>query len=318
MSAQCVDPITTRDTTASAANARPHFSGTLRMATPETEHTVILVHGTFAADDREEGTRRWWQRGSSFVQSLKRQIKSETDPKLTCAPPGEAQFYSPPWWKRLWRKYTAKHRPTARSLPALDGVFHWSGENRESARRQAAALLLDHLNYFNSQGPFHVIAHSHGGAVLWEALSLAAASANPSTPTEPTSEQSPSAPTPLRNLQSCTTVATPFLHYAADVWSVTALLPLVLLIVAFCYEGPWFWDTWNQLFFSLPWSPFTKFAGFLWLYAAALLSVSLLARLAWSCYYYESVIQENPDLVPEVRQHQRDDIVSSILALLPG
>jgi hypothetical protein len=271
------------------------------------DQVVILVHGTFAADDRDDGTDRWWQRNSPVAQSLAEEVRLLNGAPVRCAPEGVGHFYSPPWWKRLWRRYVSEKCLGESIQSSMDAVFHWSGHNRESARRQAGAMLLDHLKSFDSRGPFHVVAHSHGGGVLWEALSLAAAE----TPDDQRGG-------PLQNLRSCTTVATPFLRYSPDFWAVTAVLPLGALALLLWFQMPWFWDVWAQLFPSIGWNPYIKFAAFLVLYSFIILTVSLLMRAAWSWYYYESVIQENAQLVPEVRQHQRDDIVSSLLALAPA
>ena len=48
-------------------------------------------------------------------------------------------------------------------------------ENSEAPRRLAARRLLTCLNWYEEQGlHYHLVAHSHGGSVLWEALQLGA------------------------------------------------------------------------------------------------------------------------------------------------
>jgi hypothetical protein len=59
-----------------------------------------------------------------------------------------------------------------------------------------SALLLERLRRENEKGPFHVVAHSHGGMVLWHALMLAV-----------------ERQIPLDNLRSWITVGTPFIFY---------------------------------------------------------------------------------------------------------
>src|SRR5262249_37770961 len=52
-----------------------------------------------------------------------------------------------------------------------DQGFHWSGENSWVARTQAAAELRSYvLNLRNEGWCCHIVAHSHGGNVVLEAL----------------------------------------------------------------------------------------------------------------------------------------------------
>jgi hypothetical protein len=98
---------------------------------------VVLVHGTYAARDADEGDD-WWQR--------------ESGP-----------------WKELRDRL-----PQGVELPERGRLFHWSGENSERARIKAASDLLAYLLRLESDGRrFHLIGHSHGGSVIWHALRLA-------------------------------------------------------------------------------------------------------------------------------------------------
>ena len=97
---------------------------------------VILVHGTYAASDADEGPS-WWQRGSKAWCALSEKL-----------PPGA-------------------------QLPEQGRVFHWSGDNSERARIKAAQDLLTFLLELEAKGrSYHLIGHSHGGSVIWHALRL--------------------------------------------------------------------------------------------------------------------------------------------------
>src|SRR4051794_31883580 len=96
-------------------------------ANPETCEVVLLIHGTGAAADADDG-QKWWQRGSNFVRYL------------------ESHFGS--------------------SISCQETVFHWSGANSERARRAAGERLLSVLSSYEKQGRrYHLIGHSHGGSV---------------------------------------------------------------------------------------------------------------------------------------------------------
>jgi len=101
------------------------------------DELVICVHGTFAADKRQQDTgHRWWQRGSDT-------------------------------WQKL-----AEGLPDGVTLPAENmQLFHWSGENSQVARLKASNRLLALLLDLERQGRvYHLVGHSHGGSVIWEAL----------------------------------------------------------------------------------------------------------------------------------------------------
>ena len=72
--------------------------------------------------------------------------------------------------------------------------FDWTGSNSEESRRTAGERLGAVLREREANGvPYHLIAHSHGGSVVWHALV--------------------DAKRPLGQLQSWTTVGTPFLTF---------------------------------------------------------------------------------------------------------
>ena len=93
---------------------------------------VILIHGT-AAGDIEDSGERWWQLGSQTRQFLDDRLK------------GVAHCDTQP--------------------------FHWSGENSQQERLNAATRLALIINDLESkQQKYHLVAHSHGGSVVWQML----------------------------------------------------------------------------------------------------------------------------------------------------
>jgi hypothetical protein len=100
--------------------------------------TVLLIHGTFAAP--KDGRLQWWQPGSQFCDELDRRLSDL----------GSAA--------RCWAH-------------GRDGPFCWSGLNSWIDRSQGAARLVEELRRLTDAGwRCHMIAHSHGGLVLLEAL----------------------------------------------------------------------------------------------------------------------------------------------------
>lgn len=96
---------------------------------------IVTVHGTNDAlpDSRGE---QWWQIGSPFAQMLGRELA-----------------------QRGWSE--------AEIVP-----HHWSGANSDADRLRAAKLLAARIRALGKQGrPLAILAHSHGGNVVMEAVS---------------------------------------------------------------------------------------------------------------------------------------------------
>src|SRR4051794_8016919 len=105
--------------------------------TTAPEELVVLVHGTFA-NDRDGGDEgeRWWQRGS-----------------------------------RAWQRLQDALPPGTRLPPANARLFHWSGRNSHVDRWAASIKLLARLLQLERDGySYHLVGHSHGGSVMWEAM----------------------------------------------------------------------------------------------------------------------------------------------------
>jgi len=111
------------------------------------KETVIIVHGTWAAP--KPGVNRWYQ-------------------PVNGAAPGTARF-------------TAKLDAALEERGSLarcwahcsqhDQAFYWSGENSWVERTRAAAELGDYVSNLRNEGwRCHIVAHSHGGNVVLEAL----------------------------------------------------------------------------------------------------------------------------------------------------
>jgi len=103
---------------------------------------IVTVHGTNDAHADDEGGR-WWQRGSKFTE-------------------------------RLIYDLAQRGITNAEIVP-----LHWSGQNSDFDRLASAARLAKTLRKLDRAGrPHAVIAHSHGGNVTVEGLTLAGRSAH--------------------------------------------------------------------------------------------------------------------------------------------
>jgi hypothetical protein len=109
------------------------------------KETVIIVHGTWAAP--APGVIRWYQPADGvptegFIARLNAALQRR----------GSAA--------RCWAHCTEGAK-----------IFYWSGENSWVARTQAAAALGDYVAKLRKEGwCCHIVAHSHGGNVVLEAL----------------------------------------------------------------------------------------------------------------------------------------------------
>lgn len=122
------------DSTAARAADQQAAASEGERAVSDQHPLVVTVHGTFAADLNDDG-EQWWQRGSAFMTALANRLADKGFPKIAVQP------------------------------------FHWPGLNSDQARLRAAAALAGALAAAKRNGrPVAVLAHSHGGNVLMEAL----------------------------------------------------------------------------------------------------------------------------------------------------
>lgn len=143
----------------------------------ETPSNLIFVHGTFAQRLSDRGDA-WWQLDSGFSQRTEEKLRGL-------------------------------------ALPSRE-AFHWSGENSDVFRVFDSSHLFDRLCRENEKGPFHVIAHSHGGMVLFHALMLAVEKKMP-----------------LENLRSWITVGTPFIFYSPSFKRISVGYALPVVFASF-------------------------------------------------------------------------------------
>lgn len=150
---------------------------------PETEtdsaEIAIMVHGTYAGAEENCG-ESWWQSGSPVGTKIQALL------------------------------------PSSIRVAKESEVFHWSGDNSERSRNKAAAKLLRHLRSLDQQGQdYHLVGHSHGGSVIWNAIQLSALLRRP-----------------LRGLKSWTTIGTPFMqHRSCGALNAKNLIGLIIGLV---------------------------------------------------------------------------------------
>jgi hypothetical protein len=140
------------------------------------ESVAVMVHGTYSASPDDSG-QRWWQAGSPTANKVQELL------------------------------------PDSIRVAKQKEVFHWSGENSERARSKAASKLLRHLHRLEDQDhDYHLVGHSHGGSVIWNALQMSVLLKRP-----------------LRGLASWTTVGTPFMqHRSRGALNLKNLLGLIV------------------------------------------------------------------------------------------
>jgi hypothetical protein len=110
------------------------------------KETVIIVHGTYAAP--KPGMTQWYQpvkgapAAEGFIAKLDAALHKRGSPA------------------RCWAHCDEGHQ-----------FFQWSGENSWVARTSAASALGDYVERLQNEGwRCHIVAHSHGGNVVSEAL----------------------------------------------------------------------------------------------------------------------------------------------------
>jgi hypothetical protein len=110
------------------------------------KETVIIVHGTWAALDPKR--KQWYDRidGDAVSRGFVAKLNDELEKRGSQA--------------RCWSHCTEG-----------DQIFQWTGKNSWLDRTQAAAELGNSVAELQSRGwCCHIVAHSHGGNVVVEAL----------------------------------------------------------------------------------------------------------------------------------------------------
>lgn len=118
-----------------------------------TKETIIIVHGTWAAPKPDR--LQWYQpnkeaKRGGFIENLDLALQER----------GSSA--------RCWAHCSDQ-----------DPMFHWSGDNSWIARASAASALAHYIVKLRGDGwNCHIIAHSHGGNVVLDALGQLATPAN--------------------------------------------------------------------------------------------------------------------------------------------
>jgi hypothetical protein len=119
------------------------------------KETVVIVHGTWAAPEPDK--TQWYQQPDGaaapggFVSKLDAALQERGSPA------------------RCWAHCTEG-----------DPTFQWSGENSWIARTRAAGALADYVAKLRGEGwRCHIVAHSHGGNIVVEALPQIIAAPSP-------------------------------------------------------------------------------------------------------------------------------------------
>jgi hypothetical protein len=253
------------------------------------EGYVLLVHGTFAYQERDEG-KGWFQRRNEACLKLARRLgaRYRVNPKVVPRKGGGHEEVPEP-------------------------VFCWSGRNSERARRLAAEALLGRLGWFEARGlPYHVVAHSHGGSVLWEALQLAVARRPPAGPTPPGGR--PPGP-PLAHLESWTTVGTPFLHFVPSLSWLRGLVLLGVTLAVLARQASWLGDTWRAVGQGLGLGPFGAFCGLTLAYAAWAVVPALILLAAFRVFKVART-QASPTAFPDARTIEFFRLIQAFATML--
>jgi hypothetical protein len=136
----------------------------------EPRETVVVVHGTFAGPWTPELQPNWWMPEGSFCIQLDAALQRLGSNTRCWQHLNFDRFISP---TQPGVVAALGYRPMSLVLAEPHTVFRWSGDNSERARRRAGFALLEYLHSLDKDpriGKIHLVAHSHGGNVVLNAL----------------------------------------------------------------------------------------------------------------------------------------------------
>jgi hypothetical protein len=137
--------------------SQPHRRRLLFRDGPADE-TVLVIHGTFANAGGPAGdlaTLPWWR--GDFCRRLDALLASQGS------------------GARCWAHRMIEKPSSSRFGGGFYEPFAWTGDNSEFARRTAAVALANELQTLEQDSEirrYHIVAHSHGGNVLRQAVWL--------------------------------------------------------------------------------------------------------------------------------------------------
>jgi hypothetical protein len=167
---------------------KSQFEMTRNMQMEElAKETVVIVHGTWAAPEPDK--TQWYQQpdSTSATKGFVGKLDAALQERGSVA--------------RCWAHCTEGNP-----------MFQWSGENSWIARTRAARALADYVAKLRGEGwSCHIVAHSHGGNIVAEAL-----------------PQIIAAPSPNKSLGVIVTLGTPFMDTMSPVLKRAALALRIL------------------------------------------------------------------------------------------
>jgi hypothetical protein len=133
---------------------------------------------------------------------------------------GKPNPIKPQWWEVPDSEFAKHLKRLLGEQYALAEPFCWSGSNSEYQRHLAGKRLLDRIRteFEERNLKYHLVGHSHGGSVIWNALVSSIAFRRSS----------------LKGLKTWTTVGTPFLTFKPDysIWWLFFSASVALLATA--------------------------------------------------------------------------------------
>lgn len=196
---------------------------------------------------------------------------------------------TPRWWQRnstFMRQYSSHFAEAGQEVDIVP--FVWSGANSERDRRAAGVKLARVLSKYEQEGhSYHLLGHSHGGSVIEAALVHLIARRWQT----------------LSNLQSITTIGTPFLtanrkrislrrftHVVIRPWwwIPSLLIFCALAVVLARTDDTWLdmLEVWTQVFLEIETSTPLQISSLVF----GLFTLIAIPRLVWSVLFSRSML----------------------------